>query len=187
MMSTGLKLAALASLLALAAALPMFVAGIPCLSHTAPPNALGGRLGTLTDLSLLRLLDALDPSPESLATSNAITFPVLIRALPSTIQPAVSSARTRLIILLVIIAVFGGGGGLFLIARAYAAFARYRTRFEDMCGGLDMVFVSAKDTPAWTKLSEERIKRWLGERFHGASTRRSESTEINVIGVFAVP
>ncbi|WVW78796.1 hypothetical protein I302_100758 [Kwoniella bestiolae CBS 10118] len=107
----GLKLSALISLLALGGVLPMIIAGAPCLSETSPPNTLGGRLGTLTDLSLLRLLNALDPSPDSTATSNTLRMMLASRSLSSTIAPAISSARVRLIIILVVLAVLACGGG----------------------------------------------------------------------------
>lgn len=179
-MLAALKLAAISSLLALTAALPMFMAGTPCLSKSSPSNNLGGRLGSLTDMSILRLLNSLDPSPGSAATSNQLHLQPYIRALPSTIEPAIDSARTRLIILLVIIAVLGCGGGLFIIFRTYTALARYRKRFEkEICGGMEMVVIPSSTALAWRGLSEEGVKRWLD--------KRKEGTELNIVGVFGIP
>ena len=174
-MFAALKLAGIASLLALAAGLPLFVAGVPCISNTAPSNPLGGRLGTLTDLSLLRLLDALDPSPESTAT----LFQLQIRDLPSTIAPAIGSAQTRLIVLLVIMAVLGCGLGLFVIARTYGAFDRYARQLTESCGGIDMVIIP--DIPAWRGLSETKVKKWFKE------VDVPGVKDIDVVGLFAIP
>ncbi|EIW71693.1 hypothetical protein TREMEDRAFT_60613 [Tremella mesenterica DSM 1558] len=183
---TALKLTALASLLALAAGLPLISAGVPCLSQTSPQNPLGGRLGTLTDLSLLSLLNALDPSPDSPSISSLLHLPPVRRALPSTIRPVVDSARARLIVLLVIIVVLAVGGGLFVIFRTYRSLARYRRHFEnDICNGLDMVFISSRDAPGWLGKSEERLKRWF--RDNATVGEGDNSKDLDVIGVFAVP
>jgi hypothetical protein len=185
-MFTGLKLAALSSLLALGAALPLFMVQVPCLSETSPRNDLGGRLGSLTDLSLLRLLNALDPSPDSDSTSSFLHLPLFLRALPSTISPAISSARIRLIIILVLISVLSVGGGLFAIARVYAALSKYRQDFrERICGGMSMVYISAHHAKAWEGLTEEKIKLWLREQT--VFEDDEEPRELEAVGVFAVP
>jgi hypothetical protein len=185
-MFTGLKLAALSSVVALGAVLPMFLVKVPCLGETSPQNYLGGRLGTLTDLSLLRLLNALDPSPDSEFTSNFLHLPIQLRALPSTISPAISSARTRLIIILVLITVISVFGGLFAIARSYSALSKYRKNFtEQVCDGLGMVFISSKNAAGWSGLTEEKIKIWLRER--EAPQNGEDRKELEAVGVFAVP
>jgi hypothetical protein len=185
-MLTGLKLAALSSLVALGAVLPMFLVKVPCLGETSPQNYLGGRLGALTDLSLLRLLNALDPSPDSESTSNFLHLPIPIRALPSTISPAISSARIRLIIILVLITVLSVFGGLFAIARSYSALSKYRKNFTDqVSGGLSMVFISSKNAAGWNGLTEEKIKIWLRER--EVPQDGEDWKELEVVGVFAVP
>ena len=186
-MFTGLKLAALSSPVAVGAALPMFLVGVPCLEQTSPQNNLGGRLGSITDLSLLRLLNALDPSPDSDSTANFLHLPLQPRALPSTISPAISTARIRLIIILILIAVLSVGGGLFAIARAYAALSRYRKSFTGgVCGGMIMVFISSKHAPGWASLTEEKIKVWLKDR-EVPQIEEESRKELEVIGVFAVP
>jgi hypothetical protein len=187
-MFTGLKLAALSSFVALGAVLPMFLVKVPCLGETSPQNYLGGRLGTLTDLSLLRLLNSLDPSPDSKATSNFLHLPIQLRALPSTIAPAISSARIRLIIILVLITVISVFGGLFAIARSYSALSKYRKNFsEQVCGGLSMVFISSKNAAGWNGLTEEKIKIWLREREVPQNGDGEDRKELEVVGVFAVP
>lgn len=182
-MLAALKLAAVPSLVALAAALPLYLVNTPCLDATSPSNTLGGRTGSLTDMSLLRLLNSLDPSPGSQSTSSQLHLQAYIRALPSTIAPAIGSARVRLIVLLVIITVLGCGGGLFVLFRAYTAFARYHKRFElEICGGMDMVIIPLQRAKAWSGLSEEGIRRWIGER-----GLKGEAAHMSVAGVFGIP
>lgn len=156
---------------------------MPCLSLTAPPNTLGGRLGSLTDLSLLRLLDALDPSPGTSSAAESIrliqTHPRLRRALTSTIGPAISTARTRIILILVLIGVFGVIGGLWIVARTYASLAKYQAFFRDkVCGSLEMVVVPAAAAPGWSGLPEERIRKSFDDL---------SSEQFRVVGLFAIP
>ncbi|ORX33503.1 hypothetical protein BD324DRAFT_658318 [Kockovaella imperatae] len=195
-MLASLKLAGIASILALAGALPLITAGVPCLSSTAPPNEQGGRLGSLTDLSLLRLLDALDPSPDSMTTSVRLHLPSYSRAvsarlgkraLMSTIAPAISSARIRLVIILVLLALFSCAGGLFVIVRLYASFARYRKRFEnDMCGGLDMVVIPMHEAPGWRNMTEARLLKRLQSQL-GEVTEKDSMKHVDIVGLFAIP
>ncbi|OCF59137.1 hypothetical protein L486_03638 [Kwoniella mangroviensis CBS 10435] len=191
----GLKLSALVSLLALGGVLPMILAGVPCLSETSPQNNLGGRLGTLTDLSLLRLLNALDPSPDSAATSNTLRLmfsssplgSMGSRSLTSTIAPAISSARVRLIIVLVILAVLACGGGLFVIARTYASLIKLKKSFETRtCQKMEMVFISSHDAAGWKGKTEEGVRRLLRD-WCAKMKSSNEEKEVDVLGVFAIP
>ncbi|WVQ76699.1 hypothetical protein IAR50_006373 [Cryptococcus sp. DSM 104548] len=188
----GLKLSAIASFAALTAFLPIIMAGVPCLRDTSPTNSLGGRLGTLTDMSLMRLLDALDPSPDSSATDAYLSILVSLgrkRHLPSTIAPAVSSARTRLIIMLVLLTVISVGGGLFVVTRAYAALMRAKRVFEDeTCKGVDMVWIDAKRARGWAGNSEEGLRRWFKEWWKiSFRDDRDHESEVEVFGLFAIP
>ncbi|WVQ97737.1 hypothetical protein IAU59_004851 [Kwoniella sp. CBS 9459] len=183
----GLKLAALMSILTLGVVLPVLVAKVPCLGQTAPSNSLGGRLGTLNDLSLLRLLDALDPSPDSPATTNSLLrlFQGDKRSLSSTITPAIDSARIRLIVILVLLAVLAVGGGLFVVTRTYASLYYAKKEFEEKtCEGMDMVFISSRNADGWRNTPEEGLRRW----FKDWSSRISGTEkEIDIVGLFAVP
>jgi hypothetical protein len=141
----------------------------------------------MTDLSLLRLLNALDPSPDSDSTSNFLHLPIPLqqRALPSTIAPAISSAKVRLIIILVLITVLSVGGGLFAITRSYTGLSKYRKNFEEqICGGLSMAFISSKYVPAWEGMTEEKLKIWFRE--HEIDSE-GDQKELEVLGVFAIP
>jgi hypothetical protein len=126
----------------------------------------------------LRLLDALDPSPDSPSSSTSIAL-LLSRALPSTIGPAISSARVRLIIILVLIALFSLVGGMWVVARTYAWLAKYREHFrENVCGEMEIVFIPSRHAKGLQGMSEERVRKWFRDR---------EGELFKVIGVFAVP
>jgi len=132
---TILKLASLLSMVALATCLPLFLVNTPCLADTSPRSVYGGRLGSLNDLSILRLLDSLDPAPDSPSM-----FPkqqdLASRALPGTIRPVITSARTRLIILVVITIVGMVLPALWIILRALNVMLKVRERWlNDVCDG----------------------------------------------------
>jgi len=87
------------------------------------------------------------------------------------------------LVLITVISVFGG---LFAIARAYSALSKYRKNFTDqICGGLNMVFISSKHTPGWNGMTEEKIKIWLRDK--EVSQTGEDRKELEVVGVFAVP
>lgn len=184
----SLKLLVMTSLVALAVPLPLFLVDTPCLAQTSPSNYLGGRLGSLTDLSLLRLLNSLDPAPESPtrdASIQLLLYHRYKRALPQTIGPALSSARVRLIVLLALIGLLSVVGGLWIIARAYASTAKKREGFEQQtCGGLDMVLVEADTAPGWKGMSEERLRKLLVDN---VKTPEREVQEVAIVGLFAIP
>ncbi|WWC67601.1 uncharacterized protein I206_101511 [Kwoniella pini CBS 10737] len=182
----GLKLAGMLSILALAAILPLLLVGVPCLSETSPTNSQRGRLGTLTDFSLLPLLNALDPSPDSSATSHTLLQMLETRSLTSTISPAISNARIRLIIILVILAVLACGGGLFVIARTYAGLIRRKTDFDNkICQKMEMVYIRANDAPGWKGMTEEGVRNLLKD--YSAKMKGGNEKEIEIVGVFAIP
>lgn len=67
--------------------------------------------------------------------------------------------------------------------RTYTAFARYRERFkEETCGGMEMVVVPVSKAPGWKGVSEEGIKKWIGER-----SGKGEDKVVEVVGVFGIP
>jgi hypothetical protein len=155
-----LGIAGIGAFLSLAVFLPLMVAGVPHLSETAPPNTLGGRLGTLTDLSILRLLDALDPSSQA-ATTQLRRDGMMRRALSTTVTPALGSARGRLIAIVVLSGTLWVGGSLFIISRAYSKLVKYAQEFEDACAGQELVFLPNQE--GWAGKSEAEIKRSLAE------------------------
>lgn len=156
---TALKLAVLAGLVGLAAGLPLFLVGLPCLQETTPSSDYGGRLGTLTDLSILRLLNALDPSPDSniaLRQTLAISWK---RDLTNTIAPAISNARTRLIILVVLLFVILIFPSIFLISRTLRALFRFRQKWlSETCGGESIVWIRHRSKVDSAALTEQEVR-----------------------------
>lgn len=170
--ASALAIAVLSAVVGLGIFLPLSIADVPHLTATTLPNPRGGRLGSMTNLSLLRLLNALDPVPE-LPTAQLR----LLNRLPSTIEPALASARPRLIAILVIVAIIWVGGTLFIVWRTYTKFAAYAKRFDIACDRQSMVFIPASKATAWQGLSETGIKRRL---------LMGPTDEGSVAGVFAI-
>ena len=146
------------AVLGLTVFLPLMIAGVPHLSDTAPPNSLGGRLGTLTDLSILRLLNARDPTPNT--RSAGATRDVIRRALSSTVAP-LASAKGRLIALVILSGVVWVGASLYIIRRTYNKLFKYSAEFVDACAGQEMVFIPSQE--GWAGKSEAEIKRTLSD------------------------
>ena len=175
--AAALHLGAITGLVSLAGALPLYIANVPCLGTTSPRNALGGRLGTLTDLSLLRLLNALDPSLESPSRSESISAAANLassrmsllhsvhsgparRALSDTIAPAISSAHVRLIIVLVLIGLITLLGGLVLVLRVFRMMESQRRKMNEEAQWVDVVVLSKEEVPGWTG-GEARLRERL--------------------------
>lgn len=187
---TSLRIVGIWTAASLVTALPLYTVNMPCLAVVRGRNPLGGSTGSLTNLSLLRLLDALDPAPlgttNSLAKRDASTPP--------------SDAHTRLLVLTILLPLLTVLPALFLVLRAYRQAVRFRTRYlEETCGGLEMVWLPfvhegvgeeamrsilrekglLKEGP---DLEEERL-----ERESDVVGGEKGQLEVNVMRVFAVP
>jgi hypothetical protein len=160
---TAIKLTSLVGLVALAAGLPLFLVGTPCLDQTSPRSRFGGRLGSHTDLSLMRLLNSLDPSPDSPSMSPSSSL--VLRALPSTIRPAVDNARVRLIILLVITCCFMVVPAWFTVAKAMNSLLGFRKRWlDEACDGEEIWWIRFKRAgPKQTTVSEKQAMALAGK------------------------
>ncbi|KAL1408466.1 hypothetical protein Q8F55_005278 [Vanrija albida] len=193
-LASALGVAAITTVLGLAISLPLFVAGVPHLSSTAPPNLHGGRLNAFTDLSLIRLLEALRPSPGAgspsalpgaahrLANLAHVLVPVpgLVQRAAGDGAPVTASARTRLIVLCVLTALLWVGGTLFIVSRAYARVAAYRRTVDDASAGQDIIFLSAANAPGLARLTESNIERRLQD------VLPVDDRGPSVVGVFSV-
>jgi hypothetical protein len=144
--SSVLGVSAVGAVISLGAFLPLIIAGVPHLSESSPSNSLGGRLGSLTDLSILRLLNAIPPPG---------TQTSLVRRATASVA-SLGSAHTRLIILVILSGVVWVGAGLFILRRIHNKLLRYTEDFEDACAGQEMVFVP--NQPSWDGKSEAAIK-----------------------------
>lgn len=171
--ASALAIAALSAVVGLGTFLPLSIANAPHLWGTTALNPRGGKLGSFTNLSLLRLLNALDPSPDPPVAGAKLVG----RDVPSTIVPAMENARPRLIAILAIMAVLWVGGTLTIVWRTYAKITDYAKRFEDVCDGQSMVFIPSSKATAWQGLTETGIKRRL---------LVGPTDEGSVAGVFAI-
>lgn len=158
---TAAKVISFSGLVGLAAFLPLYLVKTPCLAQTSPQSVYGGRLGTMTDLSIMRLLDSLDPAPSYSADFQSLSR----RALSSTTRPAINGARTRLIILLVILCLVVILPALWMIFTALKALALYRsTWLSKVCRGEEMWWFRFKvvrlgtTTQGWKTLGEAKVK-----------------------------
>lgn len=136
-----LKSLAWSTLIALLVALPLYFIGKPCIDLTSPKNSFGGHLGALTDMSILRLLNALDPDPRY--TAGAVTDDgIAVRALRSTIRPAVDNSRKRLIILVAIVSIVIFLPSILLLSWTLRKLLSFRQKWlKRTCGGEEIVFL----------------------------------------------
>lgn len=187
---TSLRIVGIWTVASLVAVLPLYTVNMPCLAVVRGRSPLGGSTSSLTDLSLLRLLDALDSASlnptNSLAKRDASTPP--------------SDAHIRLLVLTILLPLLTVLPALFLVLRAYRQAVRFRTRYlEETCGGLEMVWLSF----APEGLGEEAMRSILREKgllkegpILEEERRERESDdvgetmrelEVSVMRVFAVP
>lgn len=126
----------------------------------------GGATGSLTDLSILRLLDAINPlattesTPSNSASSSLLTELVSFAETPnSTTNPA--NAHTRLLILTILVPLITTLPGLFTVIRGFSGLIAHRNKFLTVtCAGLDMGFLPFPSDG----LGEERFREVLRER-----------------------
>lgn len=136
------KVIAWSSIAIVALALPLFIVIQPCIERTSPKSIYGGRLGTLNDLSILRLLNALDPDLAYFVPKPGQRPGQTSRDLSSTIRPATNTARTRLIVLVALCAGIIFLPGILFLARSLRTLIGFRTHWHrDVCEGEEMVFL----------------------------------------------
>ncbi|BEI96214.1 hypothetical protein CcaverHIS631_0111630 [Cutaneotrichosporon cavernicola] len=170
--ASALGIAALTAVVGVGILFPLSIANVPHLFLTTPQNERGGRLGSLTDLSLLRLLNARDPPDRRLALRAFLVAGDVVNS-----TSAMGGSRTRLIVMLVLMAALSVCGTLFIVWRTYSKLSAYAIRFEDASEGQSMVFIPAAKAPAWQGLTETGIRRRL---------MLGPGEEGSVAGVFAI-
>ena len=178
--------------------LPLVIVALPCIDLTAP-NTVRGRLGTLTDVSILRLLNALDPDPSYFddLPNSAIR---LKRDLPETIRPTLSSARKRVIILVVLSAGIIFLPSLLYVAQCIRSLKTFRQRrLREICGGEEIVLLPWKQDRRYgaptTAPTEDDFRTLANEHKlwdDGNPTTAEEEDErsqraVNIRGVYAIP
>lgn len=141
------KLLTWSTIASIAFVLPLVIVALPCIDLTTPRNSLG-RLGTLNDVSILRLLNALDPDPSYFDTIPRSANGQR-RNLPSTIiGPTLSTARLRLIILVALSCAIIFVPSMLSVAQCLRSLKTLRQRrLREICGGEEVVFIPwKKDT-----------------------------------------
>lgn len=192
------KLLAWATFASIAFVLPLVIVALPCIDLTAPKGN-GGRLGTLNDVSVLRLLDALDPDSSYFSTIPRTAI-IQQRNLPSTIRPTLSSARLRLIILVALSSAIIFAPSLLFVAQCLRSLKTFRhRRLREICGGEEMVFIPWKKDRRYgapTTAPTEQDIRTLANQHQlwddGNPTTAEEEDEraqrtVNIRALFAIP
>ncbi|EJU01091.1 hypothetical protein DACRYDRAFT_108421 [Dacryopinax primogenitus] len=155
------------SVLGIAGCIPLYTVNTPCLGETGVMSFYGGRLSTLTDLSVVRLLELLDAdeagSAEKYPPSSSLSSRTLHTLRPRDIPGSTTSnVRTRLIILAVIVLVLAVFPALWHLIREHRKLTRLRQAFVQVrCGGLEMGWLAVGRAPGLRGLGEGRVKATL--------------------------
>ncbi|CAE6471377.1 unnamed protein product [Rhizoctonia solani] len=137
----------------LVGALPLYLVDTPCLGDSYPRAVFGGRVSTLQDLSLLRLLKMYDEG-----AVNTTYGPGLKRRAIVDGNDRTPAARTRLIILTVLVIVFFAFPALFKLLREWTNVLACRRRWLEELHSVDIVWLRADRAPGFQGWGEGRIK-----------------------------
>ncbi|KXN88932.1 hypothetical protein AN958_06803 [Leucoagaricus sp. SymC.cos] len=145
------------SVLALGGALPLYLVTTPCNSQLPVHAFFTGGYSTLQDLSLLRLLRAIDE--EGIQTTN---LQVQTRRALIGDERDPQNVRLRIIILTIIALVLGLLPALWKILREFNILVEYRKRWLQVrCEGKDLGWLSTKDAPGFQNWGEKRFKSFI--------------------------
>ncbi|KAJ1310486.1 hypothetical protein OPQ81_007219 [Rhizoctonia solani] len=169
----------------LVGALPLYLVDTPCLGDSYPRVVFGGRVSTLQDLSLLRLLKMYDQGTVSTTYGSGLERRAIVDGNDRT--PA---AHTRLIILTIFVIVLFAFPALFKLLREWTNVLACRQHWLEELHSTDIVWLRASRAPGFQGWGESRIKDLLvrcgltskfgGESNtsrSGASGHRSASTQ----------
>ena len=135
--------------------MPLYLVSLPCLADSTPTPVFGGSFSTLQDLSLARLLRALDSSNVSVASLIAIQ-----RREDSSSDPF--HLRARVITLTVLALVVALLPALYKIIKEFNRLVSYRQRWiEFKCDGLEMGWLSTTKAPGFVGWGEKQLKDFL--------------------------
>ncbi|KAJ7777612.1 hypothetical protein DFH07DRAFT_731180 [Mycena maculata] len=136
--------------LGLAGALPLYMVSMPCLADQPSPATFGGAYSTLEDLSLMRLLRALDSGTPPVSTGT-------LAVVSGSGDPA--HLRVRIIVLTVLVLVLALLPALFKILRELNRLIAYRQRWLLLrCQGQQMGWLSARTAPGFAGWGEQKFK-----------------------------
>lgn len=194
------KVIAWSSIAIVALALPLFIVIQPCIERTSPKSIYGGRLGTLNDLSILRLLNALDPDPAYFIPKLGQAPGQQQRDLSSTIRPATNTAHTRLIVLVALCAGIIFLPSILFLARCLRTLIGFRTHWhKEICEGEEMAFLPWKKSLRYgaptTAPTEQEVRKLasdlkLWDDGQGADAEENDERakrQTTIRSVFAVP
>lgn len=137
------------TVLALGGFLPLFLVTTPCLAETIPSAAFTGSYSILQDLSILRLLQLLDPG-------HVTTTATLVSVNGADLAPR---TRTRIIIATVLAIVLGVLPALWKLLHEINLLVAYHARWLDVrCQGQDLGWLSAQRAPGFVGWGEKRLK-----------------------------
>lgn len=146
------------TILAIGGFLPLILVTTPCLGETVPPPFFSGSYSTLQDLSILRLLQLLDPgnvnatNEQDLLSSREIVN-------GADLAPR---ARTRIIIVTVLAIAVGVLPALWKLLHDFDILVAYRGRWVDVhCQGQEMGWLSASRAPGFVGWGEKRLKEFI--------------------------
>ncbi|CAE6524811.1 unnamed protein product [Rhizoctonia solani] len=141
------------TIVGLVGVLPLYLVDTPCLGDYSPRTAFGGRVSTLQDLSLLRLLKMYDEG-----TVNTTYGPGLGRRAIVDGSDRTPAARTRLIILTVFVIVLFAFPALFKLLREWTNVLACRQRWLEELHSADVVWLRANRAPGFQGWGEGRVK-----------------------------
>lgn len=141
------------TILGLLAALPLYLVNTPCLDNYAHA-VFGGRISTLQDLSLLRLLKMYDQGHVNTATNTTR----LVRRAIVDGDDQTPAARARLIILTVLVIVLFSIPALFKLLHEWTNVLACRRRWLDDIHSVDIVWLRADRAPGFQGWGEGRVK-----------------------------
>ncbi|CAE7207304.1 unnamed protein product [Rhizoctonia solani] len=133
--------------------LPLYLVDTPCLGDSYPRAVFGGRVSTLQDLSLLRLLRMYDEGAISTSYGPGLERRAIVDGSDRT--PA---ARTRLIILTVFVIVLFAFPALFKLLREWTNVLACRRLWLEELHSTDVVWLRAGHAPGLQGWGEGRIK-----------------------------
>ncbi|CAK5270978.1 unnamed protein product [Mycena citricolor] len=141
--------------LGLVGALPLYMVSTPCLADGNSPAVFGGQYSTLEDLSLLRLLRAVEA--HNISSQNLLASRAVVAGAGDP-----QNLRVRLIVLTVLVIVIGLLPSLYKIVKELRRLISFRQRWlEYRCQGKQLGWLSAKDARGFAGWGEQRFKTFL--------------------------
>ncbi|KAF7297179.1 MPN domain-containing protein [Mycena indigotica] len=140
--------------LALAGALPLYMVSLPCLANQPSTSTFSGAYSTLEDLSLLRLLRAIENNSANISTANLLEKRAVVSGAGDP-----DHLRIRVIVLTVITLVLALLPTLYKIMKELRRLILYRKRWLELrCEGKQLGWLSAKSAPGFAGWGEQRFK-----------------------------